>query len=150
MKLLVVLFFCWSFFCAASIRAEMLSIKGDSVHLRNGPGKEYSVLCEYGSGFPVEVLEKKGNWLKVRDFEKDSGWIHKSLLVKSPQVIVTANKNKEGTVNIRKGPGSDQKIVGKAYYGVVFKVIRQQAGWIEVLHESGLSGWVSSRLLWGL
>ncbi len=96
-------------FSAAFVQAEMLSIKGNGVHVRTGPGKKYSITAEYGSGFPVQVIEKKGNWLKIKDFENDVGWVHKSLLADSPQVIVKANKNKDEKINIRKRPGSDQE-----------------------------------------
>lgn len=132
-----------------SVYAEMLSIKGDGVNLRTGPGKKYSVKWEYGSGFPVEIIERNGDWLKVKDFEDDTGWLHKSVLINTPQAIVKANKNSEEKINIRQGPGSDNKIVGKAHYGVVFKILGHQSGWVEVSHESGVTGWVSSHLLWG-
>jgi SH3-like domain-containing protein len=132
------------------VLAEMLSVKGDGVHVRTGPGKKHSIACDYGSGFPVQVIEKKGNWLKVKDFENDVGWVHRSLLEASRQVIVNANKNSDEKINIRKGPGSDRKIIGQAYYGVVFKVLRQQSDWVEVQHESGLTGWIYSHLLWGI
>ncbi len=127
----------------------MRSIGGDKVNLRSGPGTKYSVKWEYGSGFPVEVIERKNNWMKIRDFEKDTGWVHKSLLTSEPHVIVKANKNTEERVNVRNGPGSENKIVGKAYYGVVFKTMEHQKNWIKVRHESGLSGWISSGFLWG-
>ncbi len=137
------------FFSVVSAHAEMLSIKGDKVNLRKGPGKTYGIISEYDSGFPVEILERKGNWVKIKDFEEDIGWIEKSFLINSLQTIVKANRNKDESINIRKEPGSDSPIVGKAYYGVVFKVLRIQSGWVEVRHESGLTGWVSSNLLWG-
>jgi SH3-like domain-containing protein len=131
-------------FSAISAKAEMLSIKGDNVHLRSGPGKKYSVKWEYGAGFPVKVVGRKGDWLKVKDFEGDTGWVHKSLLTSHPHMIVKANK-----INIRKGPGSKNKIVGMAYYGVVFETLQHQSGWVEVQHDSGLTGWISSTFLWG-
>jgi hypothetical protein len=31
-------------------------------------------------------------------------------------------------------------IVGKANYGVVFAIVKQQKGWTKVKHESGLVG----------
>ena len=136
-------------FSASLSRAELLSIKGDSVNLRSGPGTNYGVLWEYGEGFPVEVLERKNDWVKIKDFEDDTGWVHKSLLADRPHVIVKANKNKDEKINIRQGPGAEYKIVGKAYYGVVFEAIHQQSEWVNVKHESGLSGWISARLLWG-
>lgn len=136
-------------YSSISAHAEMLSVKNDGVNLRTGPGTKYSVKWEYGSGFPVKIIERKGEWLKVKDFEDDTGWLHKSVLTNSLQTIVKANKNSEEKINIRRGPGSNNKIVGKAYYGVVFKVLSHQSGWVEVSHDSGLTGWVSSNFLWG-
>lgn len=147
-KTIVLALFLTLFF-AFSAHAEMLSIKGDKVNLRSGPGRKYSVKWEYGSGFPVSVINKKGNWVKVKDFENDTGWIHKSLLRKTPQMIVKANRNAEKTINIRHNPGTKNKIVGKAHYGVVFKTLQKKSGWIKVKHESGLVGWIKSSLLWG-
>lgn len=138
-----------STFSASLLYAEMLTIKGDSVNLRSGPGLNFSVLWEYGGGFPVEIVEKKKDWIKIQDFEKDTGWVHKSLLVDSPHMIVKANRNKDEIINIRQGPSAEDKIVGKAHYGVVFETVQQRSGWVEVKHESGLSGWISSVLLWG-
>jgi SH3-like domain-containing protein len=146
---LLVLGFFFFISAAGFLQAEMLSIAGDKVNLRSGPGKKYSVKWEYGSGFPIEVIERKNNWVKISDFEKDTGWVHKSLLTSEPHMIVKANKNTDNRVNIRNGPGSEYKIVGKAYYGVVFKTIEHQVKWIKVRHESGLSGWISSGFLWG-
>lgn len=134
---------------AIPVLAKMASVKGDKVNLRKGPGTQYSVKWEYGNGFPLRVVNKKGAWVKVKDFEGDTGWVHKSLLVYDPQVIVKVNRNRNQKINIRSGPGTKNKIVGKAYYGVVFKSLRKQSGWIHVEHESGLKGWIKSNLVWG-
>jgi uncharacterized protein YgiM (DUF1202 family) len=45
--------------------AEILYVKTKSLNLRTGPGQDYAVACQYGKGFPLKVLEKKGDWLKV-------------------------------------------------------------------------------------
>jgi len=129
--------------------AEMRSTSGENVNLRTGPGDEYEVKWEYGNGFPVKTLSQKGKWVKVQDFENDSGWIYSSLLSKAPHVIVKVNKGKNKQVNIRSGPGTKYNVVGKAYYGVVFEKKKQQKGWIKVRHESGLEGWIENSLLWG-
>lgn len=133
----------------SSAVAEMTSVKGDSINLRKGPGTKYSILWEYGNGYPLKILTKKGNWIKVRDFERDTGWIHKSLLAYNPHVIVKVNRNTKNNINIRNGPGTSNKIVGKAQYGVVFKTLNRRSGWINVEHESGLTGWIKENLLWG-
>ena len=129
--------------------AEMRSTSGENVNLRTGPGDEYEVKWEYGKGFPLKTLSQKGKWVKVQDFENDSGWIYSSLLSKAPHVIVKVNKGKNKQINIRSGPGTKYNVVGKAYYGVVFEKKKQQKGWTNVRHESGLEGWIENSLLWG-
>lgn len=131
------------------VHAKMVSVKGDKVNLRKGPGINYGIKWEYGSGFPLRVVTKKGSWVNVKDFEGDTGWIHNSLITYNPQVIVKVNRNKNQKINIRSGPSTKYKVVGKAYYGVVFKNLGKKSGWIQVEHESGLKGWIKSNLVWG-
>ncbi len=129
--------------------ARMVSVSGEDVNLRSGPGTSYSVKWKYGSGLPLKVLKKQGTWIKVEDFEKDTGWLHQDLVSNTGHMIVKVNKDKNKKVNIRSGPGTNYKVVGKAYYGVVFKTLKQQKGWAQVKHESGVTGWVKRTLLWG-
>lgn len=132
-----------------SALAAMVSVVGDNVNLRSGPGTKYSVKWKYGSGFPLRVLKEQGSWVQVEDFEGDSGWLYKKLTSKTGHMIVKVNKNQNKKINIRSGPGTKYNIVGKAYYGVVFKTIKQESAWAKVRHDSGLEGWVKRSLLWG-
>ena len=129
--------------------AEMLSVNADSVNLRSGPGTNYEIKWEYGKGFPLQVVSTQGDWVKVSDFENDSGWIHKPLLSNKGHVIVKVFKNENKKINIRSGPGTNYGIVGKAYYGVVFETLEQRNGWTKIKHETGLVGWISRDLIWG-
>lgn len=137
------------FLFSTTAYCEMMSVNGDKVNLRSGPGTKYAVKWEYGSGFPLKILQRKGKWVKVKDFENDTGWIHKTLLTKEPCMIVKANKDQDTKINIREKPGTNNKVVGQAYYGVVFKTLQQRADWVKVMHESGLTGWINRSLLWG-
>lgn len=136
-------------FTAHMAVAETLSVNADNVNLRSGPGTTYAVTWEYGKGFPLNIVKRKGEWVKVSDFEKDTGWIHSSLLANNPHVIVKVNKNSKKNINIRSGPSTKNSIVGKAFYGVVFERLGEKSGWINVRHESGLEGWIKGTLLWG-
>ena len=136
-------------FLTSSAFAEMLSVKGDKVNMRTGPGIENKIKWEYGAGFPFEVLKKQGDWLNVKDFDNDTGWIHKSHLHNAPSLIVKVNKDVDKTINIRSGPGNEHPIVGNAYHGVVFAKLEEKSDWVKVRHESGLTGWVKKALLWG-
>ena len=136
-------------FSATATLAKMVSVVGDNVNLRSGPGTKYSVKWKYGSGFPLKVVQEKEGWLKVEDFEGDTGWLYQKLTSRTGHMIVKVHKNENKKVNIRSGPGTKYKVVGKAYYGVVFKTIKQQNGWAQVKHDSGLEGWIKRSLLWG-
>lgn len=137
------------FFLPFTALAKMVSVVGDNVNLRSGPGTDYSVKWKYGSGFPLKVIQEKGTWLKVEDFEGDTGWLHEKLTSPAGHMIVKVHKNQDTKVNIRSGPGTKYKVVGKAYYGVVFKTIKQQSGWAQIKHDSGMEGWIKRSLLWG-
>jgi SH3-like domain-containing protein len=127
----------------------MVSVAGEKVNMRKGPSTKYAVKWELGKGFPLRVIGSQGNWLKVSDFESDVGWVYKKLVNRNPHLVVKVNKKSQKRTNIRSGPGTKYKIVGKAEYGVVFKTLQRGDGWVKVQHEQGLTGWVKRSLLWG-
>ena len=124
--------------------AAMVSIAADKVNLRAGPGKHYPVLWELGAGYPLRVLDRRGNWLKVKDFEGDVGWVYKKLTSRRPHLVV-----KKRLINIRSGPGTKYKVVAKAKRGVVFATLKRKGRWVKLKHETGLVGWARRDLLWG-
>jgi SH3-like domain-containing protein len=134
---------------AIPAHSKMLSVKAEKVQVMSEPETNSSVKWEYAKGFPVDTKSFRGKWVKVEDFEKDSGWVLKNLLSDEPAVIVKANKNSEGKINIHTSADKDSKIIGQAFYGVVFKKVEYKNGWVKVKHDSGLTGWVKSSLLWG-
>ncbi len=147
-------FIFWGTLCLFSICqkngfAEMVSIKGEDINMRSGPGTHYAVLYKLGSGLPLDVIERSGDWLKIRDFEGDAGWVHESTVCSKPYVIVMANKNSKSQINVRSGPGISNRIVAMAYYGVVFKKLGQEGQWVQVEHGPEVKGWIDSKLLWG-
>lgn len=146
--LFLLLLLTWTI-CGQASAITMVSVAGEKVNLRKGPSTQYPITWELGKGFPLRVIGSKGNWLKVSDFESDVGWIYKNLVSKKPHLIVKMNKNSKGRINIRSGPGTKYKIVGKAEYGVVFETLKRGNGWVKVRHETGLTGWIKRSLLWG-
>jgi len=123
---------------------EMAAVNRAEINMRAGPGTGHQVLWSLGRGFPVEVVGRQGQWIKVRDFERDQGWIYRSLTSKTPHHIVTVP-----TANIRSAPSTRSRIVGKAAYGEVLRTVERRAQWVKVRKEGGLVGWVSRKLLWG-
>ncbi len=131
-------------FAAAPALAEMVSIKGSVVNMRSGPGTNTEVLWELERGYPLQVLQRKGSWLQVKDFENDTGWVARALTGKTPHHIVKAN-----IANIRSGPGTGYRIVGKAERYDLMRTRGAKSGWIRVEGRDGIKGWMSKRLLWG-
>lgn len=124
---------------------SMVSIKGSTVNMRSGPSTQNPILWELKRGYPLRVLRRQGKWLEVSDFENDKGWVARSLVGNTPHHVV-----KSRTANIRRGPGTQHAVVGKADYGDVMRTREKRAGWVRVEHTaSGTTGWVSRRLLWG-
>ncbi len=123
---------------------KMVSVAGKEVNLRKGPGTQHAAEWTLGRGYPLEVVEQRGSWLKVRDFENDSGWIYRPLTSTSPHFIVKAK-----SVNVRSAPTTRSRVVGKLNYGDVLKTLERQTGWVKIQREGGLRGWVARQLLWG-
>ena len=145
----LVIFLMLFVFQATAAIAEMVSIAGDNVNMRSGAGTKYRVIWKLGSGFPLKVLRRSGNWIRVQDFEGTIGWVNKKVVNRSPHMIVKVHKKSRKQINVRSGPGTNNRIVAKAYYGVVFKTLKQKNGWVRVKHDKGVTGWVKRSLLWG-
>ncbi|HRA79036.1 MAG TPA: SH3 domain-containing protein [Burkholderiaceae bacterium] len=123
---------------------EMVSVARAEINMRSGPGTGHDVTWMLTRGYPLQVLGRKGQWLRVRDFESDEGWVFRSLTGKVPHYVVKAK-----VANLRSAPSMRGRIVGKAGYGEVLRTLAHRDGWARVRNEDGLVGWVARRLLWG-
>ena len=121
---------------------EFASIIKDGVNIRSGPSTDDEVLWEVFKDYPVEILQRKGDWAQVRDFENDQGWVYNSLLADKKTMIV-----KVETANMRSGPSTDGKVIATVKKGVVFTPLEQKGSWIKVQYKDDLTGWMYNTLL---
>lgn len=128
----------------ANLSAETVSVLKDGANVRTGPTTNDPVAMELFQGYPLKVEEKKGDWLKVSDFEKDSGWINKTLVGPGTTVIVNAQK----PINMRAEPDTKGAIVANIERGVVLTKISAKGDWVKVKHAKGTEGWIHKTLLW--
>lgn len=49
----------------------------EEAFVRTGPGEDYKAKWVLEQGYPLLVLERKNDWLKVTDSEEVTGWINK-------------------------------------------------------------------------
>jgi SH3-like domain-containing protein len=124
--------------------AEYVSVSGDNVNVRTGAGTNYEVSMELFEGYPLKVIETQGEWLKIVDFENDSGWIHQSLVTDNNTEIINGNKS----VNMRAEPSTNSPIIATVDRGVVMTRLDSQGKWLKLKHATGLVGWIYKPLLW--
>ena len=143
--LLIATGLCLAALCNTAAHAQtMVSVKGSTLNMREGPGTHTAVLWELKRGYPLQITGRKGSWVQVRDFEGDTGWVARSLTGKTPHHVV-----KSKVANLRSGPGTQHRIVGRLEYGELLRTREKRADWVRVERSEGVSGWVAKRLLWG-
>ena len=128
----------------ASHAKDMVSAHKPEVNMRSGAGNQHSVLWALSKGYPLELIRRKGNWLQVRDFENDTGWVYRPSVAQKPHVIVKA-----GVAHIRSAPSTRSRLLGKAEHGQVMRTLAHRNDWVQVQRDGGVKGWVSRGLVWG-
>ncbi|MBI5242514.1 MAG: hypothetical protein HY922_02375 [Elusimicrobia bacterium] len=124
---------------------DYFSVKKAKVLVREEPDPKAKVLWPLWRFAPVEAVSYRGDWVRVRDFEGDAGWVKKSELTSDvPTVQVKA---KEG--RIRKGPGEKQKIIWLLDRGFALRVFGAKGDWLDVGDLDAVSGWIHSDEVWG-
>jgi SH3-like domain-containing protein len=127
-----------------AVAQQMVSVASNSVNMRSGPGQQHPADWRLDRGYPLKVIGSQGSWLKVVDFEDDEGWIHRPLTSGTPYHVV-----KVKTANMRSQPTERSRIVSKLTYGDVLRTLKRSGDWVKLQRESGVSGWVARRLVWG-
>ena len=88
-KLIIFLIFFFYFGNLFSNEEYFLTLRNETVNLRQGPSFDYPVKIFYKKKYlPVLIQDRSNNFRKVRDHENNSGWIHISQLSKKKAAIV--------------------------------------------------------------
>lgn len=141
---------------ASSGKVKVTTSSG--LNVRKGPGTNYSIIGSLSGGSVVEVKEKSGGWVKVVLPNGSTGWVSGQYVSSTNdstsnsgssqnnnstselgRVKVTISKG----LNIRKGPGTSNAIVGSLPVGSVVEVKEKSSGWYKIKTANGIEGWVS-------
>ena len=143
----LVLFFLINFFIQKSLAIEsvnFLSLKNNEVNVRVGPSKKYPVKFIYKKKYlPVEILDKSETWRKIKDFEKNSGWIHISQLSKKKSAINIKNNS-----ILYKKPTIFSKPIAKLETGRLVLIKKCKIKWCKIT-SGKYNGWIEKNYLWG-
>ena len=121
-----------------------LSLKNNTVNLRQGPSFEYPVKLIYKKKFlPVEILDKSESWRKIKDFKKNTGWIHVSQLSKKKSAI-----NIKKNSILYKKPTIYSKPIAKLKIGRLVIIKKCNLKWCKI-SSGNFTGWIYKSVLWG-
>ena len=123
---------------------DFVSIKGASVHVREKPAPRAASLWELGSGYPLQVTQRKPGWLRVKDHEATLGWVNAAQTSKKPHMVITAR-----SVGLRAGPGTQHKQLAKLDQHEVVRTLKKSGSWAQVQRDGGQKGWIPRRQAWG-
>ena len=145
--IILVLFFSILFFIPKSFANEninFLSLKKNEVNLRQGPSFEYPIILIYKKKYlPVIILDKSGPWMKIKDFENNTGWVHTVLLSKKKSAINIKNNS----VLFQK-PTIYSKPIAKLEAGRLVLIKKCKVKWCKIT-SGGFEGWIAESSLWG-
>ena len=120
-----------------------LSLKKSKVFVRYGPSFESDIKYVYRKiNLPIKQIDKKENFRRIVDFEKNSGWIHISQLKKNNSVIAIKDKV------LFKEPTTFAKPIALIKKGRLLIVEKCQMNWCRIKTEK-FSGWIDKKNIWG-
>jgi len=118
-------------------------VRVETANVREGPGTQYERLWTVERDFPLEVIARRGRWLKTRDFLDSEGWIFAPLTDDKPSTIVHVDE-----ARVRSGPGLSHQVRFVATWGESFRVLSQQGEWVQISDPDNGRGWIHDSLVW--
>ena len=140
----ITLFFLFLTDGKANENKEFLSLKNDKVNLRLGPSFEYPIKLIYKKKYlPVAIIDRSDVWVKIKDFENNSGWIHTSQLSKERSGI-----NIKKNSIIYKKPTIYSKPLARLELGRLVLIKKCELKWCKI-KTGDYIGWINKSALWG-
>jgi SH3-like domain-containing protein len=124
---------------------RFVSLRATKVNLRTGPGVRYPVDWVYTrKGLPVEIISEYETWRRIRDWEGTEGWMHRSMLSGTRNVMISGKLQ-----TLRRKTSGTSPAVAHVEPGVIGKLLKCANSWCQVEFE-GLEGWIKRSELWGV
>jgi len=125
---------------------RFVALKSSDVNLRVGPSLNYPINIKYIKiNLPIEITDEFDAWRKIKDYDNNIGWIHKSL-IKGDRFIISGTK-KTTSVNIYNRPRG--KIIGNIKKNNILNLKSCLINWCNVYNDE-IAGWVSKNKIWGV
>jgi SH3-like domain-containing protein len=130
----------------AAPAADFLAVGAAAAIQYDGPSLKANRLFIANRQYPLEIITRLGDWVKVRDAVGEIAWMQANTLTDKRTVIVTA-----AAADIREAPDAAAPLVFRAEKSVVLELAEPPAGsWAKVRHRDGQQGYVRVEQIWGI
>ena len=131
---------------SAASGSEFRSVAVNGAILYDAPSFKANRLYLISKQYPVEIVSRSGEWIKVRDANGDLSWIAANMLTDKRTLMVIAN-----AADVRDAPNESAAIVFRAEKNVVLELVEPPTStWIKVRHRDGQTGYARLNQIWGL
>jgi uncharacterized protein YgiM (DUF1202 family) len=132
---------------AAAGAATRGTIKAEHSNVRSRPTLHSEVITQLHKGESVDVLERK----TVTEHVKTMDWLRISL-PETAKCYVSAKHVTDGIVdvddlNVRCGPGTSYRDIGKLAKGTKVEVVQKKGDWAQIKPTADCSGWIAAELV---
>ncbi len=131
-----------------------------NVNVRSGPGKNYSRLGKLKKAQIISIVSESGNWAEIVMSQNRKGYVNKdyiSFVCSSMAISQTDVPSTDpgsvgaaiaiGKVNVRSGPGTNYKKLGKLRRGQTVAVWSITGKWAEITWTGNQKGYVHTDYL---
>jgi len=129
---------------ASAATLEYRAVGENAAILYDGPTAKSSKLYVVNKGYPLEVVVTVEGWVKVRDANGAFSWIEAKQLIDKRTVMV-----KVPLADVRAKPDDAAPVAFQAQQNVLLDVVSVSAGWVQVRHRDGGTGYVRAQQVWG-
>ena len=115
------------------------TVSKDKVNVRARADNNSEVVAQLTKGDSIEVLDRKGDWLRIA-------------LPATAKCYVSGKFIKDGAatadkINVRCGPGTNYKDVGKLAKGEKVEVVEAKGEWTQIKPTAHCAGWVAAEFV---
>jgi len=146
----------WTSVSLIDLQEEIVTVTGELVNLRSGPGTSYEKTGQAVKGDILTVVGSEGEWYQVRDKAGNVAYIAAFLVAggtapaSAPATQVSTGKKiqvQDGPINVRSGPGTSYDKAGMIEDQAVFSVLEESGDWYRIALNDGRSAYVAAWLV---
>ncbi len=115
--------------------------------MHRGPGSQYPKSWTVGKYTPLQELERKDKWIKVKDQDGEMHWVPSTQVTNKYRCVSI----KSSVAQLRTGAGpqhSAPSLMMTADKYTPFKRVESDGPWVQVENDFGIRAWIHEKNIW--